>query len=329
MHFRNFLISCAALLCVTPSNAAEPSPFFTRNLNPFIQIFGLPNAQSASIAKKGEIGWRSQLNYLNNSNSETDSNDGVLIDGETSRLEFNLRLGVVDGVELGIDIPWIFHEPGMLDRLIDNWHDITGLPNGERDKQGINDLDYILIRNGQTLYSINSSKNGIGDVVLSAGWQPAHWKNQSDSDFTLRVAVKLPTGDEDDLLGSGATDISVTAHYDKKPAGSNWSFFLQGGASWLDDGEHVGDFQESFVTSFSVGAHYALRSSIELGAQIDGHTAVYDTGLDDLGRGSLQLVVGGSWIVNKRSRFRFAVGEDLLVDTAPDVVVHIGYQSGL
>jgi hypothetical protein len=56
---------------------------------------------------------------------------------------------------------------------------------------------------------------------------------------------------------------------------------------------------------------------------------VYDTDLDDLGRGSLQLVVGGSWIINKHSRFRFAVGEDLLVDTAPDIVIHIGYQTGL
>ena len=309
--------------------AAEPSPFFTRNFNPFVQIFGLPYTQSAAVAKKGETGWRSQLNYLNSSNSETDSNDGVLIDGETSRLDFSLRHGVADGIEVGIDIPWIFHEPGMLDQLIENWHDITGLPNGERDKQGTNDLDYVLIGNGQTLYSINSSQNGIGDVVLSAGWQPGYWRNQPDSDFALRAAFKLATGDEGKLLGSGASDVSVTAHYDKKPAGSNWSLFLQGGASWLGDGDRVEDFQEDFVASFSVGVQYSQWSSLELGVQIDGHSAVYDTDLDDLGRGSVQLVVGGSWIVNKSSRFRFAVGEDLLVDTAPDVVFHIGYQSGL
>jgi hypothetical protein len=65
--------------------------------------------------------------------------------------------------------------------------------------------------------------------------------------------------------------------------------------------------------------------SLELKAQIEGHTAVFDgSDLDYLGD-AVMLTVGGALHFGSGWRLDLGVSEDLAVESAPDVVFVIGF----
>jgi len=51
-----------------------------------------------------------------------------LFGGETTRLTFTYERGVGENFEWGIRVPYVSHDGGSLDTIIDGWHDTFGLP---------------------------------------------------------------------------------------------------------------------------------------------------------------------------------------------------------
>jgi hypothetical protein len=117
---------------------------------------------------------------------ESDS-EQLSIDGETTTIALSIRRRVHERLEIGIDVPYVQHSGGILDGFIKDWHSMLGLSNFRRD--GPNDqLRHAYISDGETLFSLDSSVSGIGDVQLSAA--------MPFGKLTLRAAVKLPTASE-------------------------------------------------------------------------------------------------------------------------------------
>jgi len=55
-----------------------------------------------------------------------------LIDGETHTLDLNVARGVGTNAQIAVRVPLRWRGGGFLDGLIDKWHQVFGLPNGDR-----------------------------------------------------------------------------------------------------------------------------------------------------------------------------------------------------
>ena len=65
-------------------------------------------------------------------------------------------------------------------------------------------------------------------------------------------------------------------------------------------------------------------SCLALKVQADAHTPFYrDSGLKEVDSYSVQLTLGGTIALGKKTFLDIGVSEDLVVSTAPDVVFHL------
>ncbi|MBZ0112056.1 MAG: DUF3187 family protein [Thermoanaerobaculia bacterium] len=129
-------------------------------------------------------------------------------DGELHRSSLSIRRGLGKGLQLSLTIPVLDFQGGLADSTIEGFHDTFGL--GQSGRKGIpRDRYRIYLRDpsGQELFREGGPSVGIGDISLglkarlpapSPSWQLA-----------IEGQVKLPTGNEEDLYGSGAVDVGT------------------------------------------------------------------------------------------------------------------------
>ena len=193
------------------SESSLTAGFGLRNQNPFLQVFGLPTLQSATLASAGKPDYGIALDLANHADAGANALETFVVDGETYFLTFSARRRVLPWLELGLDLPMLTHVDGFMDDGIESWHSTFGLSNTKR-RGASDELNFRYDRGGVTQFELTSSTAGIGDVQLTA----AIPLREADADDGLAVAVrssvKLPTGDERELRGSGAADLSLALH---------------------------------------------------------------------------------------------------------------------
>ncbi len=321
-----FVAPLVLLLC-TPS-AGHPfdiAPFHTRNQSPVVQIFGLPAISDSRILPAGGTALTLVLDIANYYVDDSARNERITLDGETYRLALAGRHGIGNRLELGFEIPYVFQSGGSLDGFIENYHSTFGFPQGGRDQapKGRFLLNYQ--RNGANLLRIDQGHSGIGDLLLAAGFQLYRDDTDSPRALALRASLKVPTGDSNELHGSGSTDLALwlTASQDWKTTLGMWEIFGGGGILGMTTGNVLPDQQQNAVAFGSLGAGWHPLAWLTLKVQFDGHTAFYkDSDLVELSSGSVQVVMGGTLHFSDRTALDIGVSEDLVVKTAPDVVFH-------
>ncbi|MFA5514665.1 MAG: DUF3187 family protein [Desulfuromonadales bacterium] len=322
-----FAAAIWAVLLLPPTAAAiELTPFATRNQNPLVQIYGLPPAEPATLLDRGRLSTHLTLDIANNFASSATDDEAVALDGETYRSNIALRYGVNERFEIGLDIPFVSHAGGFLDGFIEGWHDTFGLPEGGRKQSSRDQLAYRYARDGQPLVELSDSSAGFGDLRLSAAWQMVRTAGEDPSAAALRLSLKLPTGDSDKLLGSGSTDLALSlAGQRALPTEERLAVFASLGALLTTDGEVLEEQRRNLAGFGSLGFGWAACDWLSLKIQLDGHTALYkDSSLTEINAHSLQLVLGGALQLAEGITLDLAVGEDIVVDSAPDVVFHLG-----
>ena len=309
------------------SYAAAINPFYSRNQNPFVQIYGLPVAESGFITLPGEVQAVLFADVSNSFSDTTLSSERVLIDGETSRFTALLRYGLFDDLELGIDIPMISHGGGAADSLIRNFHKLFGFPTAGRDLVANNQLNYLYTANGVNRVNINQSSTGLGDIQVSGAYQI--WHERNSRSLALRAGLKLPSGNAGKLHGSGGTDISIRLAYSDAGTFSSQHVTIFGslGGLFLGSGNIMTNEQRQFVSFGSLGLGWQACERVSLKVQLDAHTPFYNSTLDELGMNSVQVVMGGSIKLFEKTYLDLAVSEDAIVDTAPDVVFHMALRT--
>lgn len=313
----------------TPAPASQELPFDTTNLAPLVQIYGLPGVGAAQVLAPNRTRADVHVEAANHRVAVENGTESLFFDGETHRTTLKLSRGWSGGREVGIEIPYVRHSGGFLDSFIEGWHDFFGLPQGGRDQMPPNQLLYQYRRDGIDRVNLSQAAAGIGDVRLTLG-QAWTQGDQGATDATLRFSLKVPTGDSDRLLGSGAPDAAVWISIACREATCTGplSWYGGGGLLWVGRGDVLPDQQRRVVGFGSGGLHWKAFQRVTLAAQIDGHTPFY-TGseLRPLSDTSFQLVLGGMWRVQNRHTVEIAITEDLAVDTAPDVVLRLGLRS--
>ena len=322
--FFQLLLACICSASISSTAAAEEIiPFASSNQNPLVAIFGLPATAPATILKDDRTTVEFRSDIASSCSSNSNSRESVLLDGETYRLTLAARRGIGRNLEIGMELPYVMHRQGFLDSFIKNWHDFFGLPQGERDNIPEDQLDYRYSRNGDEEVNLTDSSQGLGDLRLTAGWQLLRQDAPTRKSLALRASLKLPTGDSDKLLGSGSTDLALWLSGSAAGEDDTVALFGSIGILFLSNGDVIADQQNNLVGFGSIGVGWQALDSLNLKLQVDAHSAFYDDSeLKELSE-SAQLLIGGTLAMTEATALDIAVGEDIVVDSAPDVVFHI------
>ncbi len=305
-----------------PAGALEMTPFAVRNFSPTALVHGLSIAETPYLLPTGEAKLNASFDLVNQSALNVENNAAIVLDGESYITTLGLRYGLSDTLQLGIDLPWVWHSKGSLDGFISDWHDFFGLPNGDRDDLENDQLNYIVTRDGEDRMRLQDSDNGPGDLRLQLAWQ---FKTTEQSAFALLTQVKAPTGDADKLTGSEAWDASLALFAQHNfPLGDGQGALWGGfGASWLGDGKVIEEDVEDFAANAWLGAGWSPLNWLALKLQIDSHTALYDSDLEEIGDPAMILTLGGTLALGEKTQLDIGVGEDLSVNASPDVTAHL------
>lgn len=313
------VVAALALAHASPARAFENEYFYTFNQSPLVQIHGLPAIGAARVLAPGERGLLIAYEVANSLINETRGQETLLLDGESERLTLRLGYSPWPGYELGLELPYVSYDGGFLDSFIENWHATFGLPGGDRDEFRRDRLIFNYRRGAEILLDLSTPVSGPGDIRLTGAKQLR--LDPRRTDVALRASLKLPTGEADELRGSGAADLAlwlVAGCGAERCTDLSWQ--AGGGLLWLGEGEVLSDQQNHLVVFGSAGAQWRALPTIAFKAQFNAHTAFYrETDLTPLGDPPIQLVLGGTWRFSPRAALDLGVTEDLLVHTAPDV----------
>ncbi len=328
------LISCIlSMLLSLPAGAEEnrdPDPFQVRNLNPFILMHGLPLAASARILDDRASRAGLQFSVANTSIEKVTDGEQLTLDGETYRTALIWEQGLGDGWQWGLELPYLSHRSGGLDTLIQNWHNLLGLSNSDRNDWPENRLRYLYVDDGEIRVDVGENRSGFGDLQL----QLAHRLPQSEAGRNLswHVSVKLPTGDDERLLGSGGTDLALWLSGSQRSLLPGWSMagFGQVGLLIMEKSDILVDRQRPMAGFATLGLSWQTYDWLDLKLQYDGHTPFYHSNVDQLGGSAQMLTLGGSlyWGEQRLHRVDLSVGENLASDTVPDFIINLGYEVG-
>ena len=294
------------------------SPFSISSRHPLVEIYGLPDAQSAQLLPTGYSRFALQTAVANNFSYSDGTKENIFIDGETRSIKLTWQKGISDDVELGLSLPYLSHSGGQLDGLINDWHDLFSLPDANRPDFPSNQLQFSYRKDGQLVVSLTQAAKGIGDLGLNAGYQLAETATRQ---WALRSQLKLPTGDPDKLLGSGSTDLALSLNLSDRSWLGNRDIVIHAstGGLWMNNGEVLASMRKNWVIFGSFTLGWRAADAISLKLQLDGHSAFYHSALTQLGDASLQLSLGGAVKINQQWTLELGVSEDVAVDTAPDV----------
>ncbi len=296
-------------------------PLRVRNVSPIVQLYGMPRMVGASVLDVGtEVTFNVEI--ANNFQSENRQGTFVFLDGETYMASHRIRGVLNERWEWGAEIPYVAHTGGSLDGLVDEFHELFGLPDGERSLAPRGRLDYLVRSNGVVYADFNDSVQSLGDVRGFLGYQLFEQPGQA---FAVRGQIKIPTGRVEDLSGSEGTDISLWGEYqhDVVSFPLDFSLTLSGGISYLGEGELIPDEQVSWMWFGHLGVQIPLHPRVEFHAQLDAHTDVLETGNPLIADGGILGTLGGRIGITERMWLDLAIIEDLENQSASDVVFQI------
>lgn len=265
-----FLVSCFLLPTSGLSSEFTPKgPLTLRNQNPiYLEFLNLQPGRAVAISK-GVYEIRIDNAYSNIYEEGYGPNNSLLLDMELLRTALCFNAGIYDGMEAGIEIPFLRLDSGFLDGFIQKYHNIFGLPNSGREHVPNNSFTYRFSENGAPIYQIGEQAFNLGDVTLD-------FKHNFINEGRLVPAVawqfyfKIPTGARSKGLGSGDPDFGFTALLEKSHKRwhgyLNLGYFVNGGHKQLE--KYINDVYFTFV----LGGELSVSRPVSVVAQVTGGT---------------------------------------------------------
>lgn len=323
-------LAVISTLCMANSAAAnqQVSPLYLANNNPFIQVFGLPKSEAGRLTPEGKLNIGAFYYVSNNAIlGSSGSGEAITWDGETEQYTLTIRYGTFRNLELGLDLPYVRHSGGYLDTLIRQTHSIIGTPNKRQRNFAKNQIHYLVEESGDTLFELQQSQDGIGDLRLTAAlalWQEGQTQGRY---LALRPLIKLPTGDADALLGSGAMDLAMSLAYSDYQIlkSIDTVVMAQAGLIYLGDGDVLPTKQRDLAGFGDISMAWLPIKDIELQLQLVMHSAFYDSGLKQLGA-AFGLNVGALFHLPGATRIDLSMSQNLRTDATPDVGFYLSFR---
>ena len=290
-----------------------------RASHPMSALIGVPNA--APRAEGAPL--RLVLNLGNAFMGGSTADEALLLDGETWRLTARWQLTLGACWSLGIEAGAIVHGGGTFDAGIESWHETFGLPDAGRAGVPRDALRFSYLRGDATgPATLDAAASGLADTQLWVQRAAGCTRLEPDRRTLLRVGLKLPTGRLRDWTGSGAVDgwVDVQSPVYKPLASVRIAASI--GLLAPEAVDELGTV-EPLAGFGAIGIRYAADPRLALHATVDWHTALFDSELVELGAVAASLATGLSFAPGPRSRFDVQILEDILIDTASDIVLRV------
>lgn len=311
------------LLCTAAATVQAGNVLDDQDHGPFSGFFGVPaSRESALLMEDGSSAWSATLATSSHSISDARLGEEIILDGETTRFDVYWRRGVGERLELGLVLPYLWHESGGLDSIVQTWHDVFGFPGGFRGRRPSNLLEFRYLDSSGPGIDFVRNVNGIGDARVLAAWRLAASPTRT---LALRASVKLPTGESGNLLGSGGTDIAVglAADHEELFGIAALNGFYRLNAIALGEPDFLADRHRQLVGHAAFGFGFDVMDGIELRVQGTLRTAAYESGIEVLGDPSGTVTFGGNVRLGRQFLLGIAVSEDVKVRSAPDVTFRL------
>ena len=278
-------------------------------------IFAAIHLQPASLStSRCQNSLSARYSISNSSIENNKADEQLLIDGELSRLEIRLQrqlpsLNWLDSISLSV--PYYQHAGGVLDNVIDSWHELTGLPESNRQQRPQDALHYRYQRNGETLIDIQQDQQGLGDITVAA---------HKDR---YNLALKLPTGDENKLTGSGGLELGLSYSTALPEAGFS-GFAGSIGATYIFDDKILAQQSQDSTVAGALLAAYNISNRMNIFVSGSWQSAWYNSEINSIGAVSGNIGIG-AYGETANGFWSARITEDLPTETAPDFGISLDY----
>jgi hypothetical protein len=267
--------------------------------------------------------WSNSFGWTQDVPGEAPHDREFLIDGETATVDVTYRRGISENVDLGARLPLRWRGGGILDGLIDWYHDLVGLSgNHDGDRpQFLRDAFRVEGRTsaGRPFSWGGDTGFGLGDLELESRWRV----HRSPDGFTaaLSARVGLPTATapfDGNGVGFGLQVLGA------RPLGRRFDLYVGLGATVESADEVLGVGYEPVRGHGFVAFEWRAGRSWSLVAETDAATRL----IRDISR-----YPGGHWIVNvdakidisRRARLELGFTENLMSQVSTtDFAMHGG-----
>jgi hypothetical protein len=233
-----------------------------------------------------------QANYLAR---DEHGDDFFLFDYELTRANLALQYGVLDNLTVGLEIPLLYTWKGFLDEPIKGFEDLTGFRRTIRFERPQHLFSAQIVKDGRDALRGTSGAVGIGDVAFST---KALLREEGSLAPAVagRFALKLPTGNEDRAMGSGAVDIGLGLSLEKT-LGPVRLYFNTGLTIPTGNPFDGTGIDSLWMLSAFLTGEYRLTEGFSLLLQLNGVSPPFrDTGLD-IDRPTGEILAGFNWVL--------------------------------
>ena len=312
-------------------NKFRPSgPFNVRNMMPMYMFYMSMNPDSAQTLKKGKTSIEGGYHVANTIIKQHDPWPGwksydeltydILIDAEVSRFYADIKYGIMDNLEVGINVPYLIYSGGYLDSFIKNFEDAFSAiktPNA-RESRPKNKYDVKVVHFGQTILEDTSKPDGLGEITLQAKYKIAD-EGKYMPHASLRAAIKLPTATNNasNMLGSKKIDYGFGVLADKRLF-DRLLMYLNFNAIFIGKPEALEGLKvEDYMLTGLLGFEFFFTNRTSLIFQALGNTTVYEKGVPCMERDGVVISVGFNHNFNDKISWHIAMDENTNT-AAPD-----------
>jgi hypothetical protein len=208
---------------------------------------------------------------------------------ETLRSGLFLRYGVAKRFEVAAEIPVLYRWSGFMEGAIVGVERAT---TGEAPaRTALKDFGYVFdVRSGsRTLFSGGEGELGLGDMSLFGKYQML-LERSSRPAVSLRLGLKLPTGDESRVFGSGHPDVGIGIAAEKAVLSR---LVVYANVNAVFPTGRIAGLPLQPVVSGLVAAEFLWTDWFSVTAQFDYYTSPYHgTGTQVLDKGVTEAVFG-------------------------------------
>lgn len=314
------VLVCLLVLPAVSGLAQDFGPITTRNHRaidlPFLRFDPM-----AGLVPEGHAEWDYSLTSANDSRSLPRPGPATVIeDQETERAFVRYRKGLSNGREISFEVPYVYRWGGFLDAMIFDWHkDVLHWQDSFRASQPF----------GQCIVQVPGSRygaaNGLGDVSVRAG-------QRLSRRVDLVAGVKLPTGNANNLIGSGGVDAGMAFQYRQALRGK-WRFYGMAGFVAQSPGKSLQSVR-GLVHQEAMALTWQPNSRDNWVAQWQSEASPVQTGVSGSDSSQRLITFGYQRKVRPGQMLELSFSEDRDVfngrwpegaNIGPDFTAHVGY----
>lgn len=264
-------------------------PFPVRNFQPIQLLFlGMPGDRAAVI-KKGELDLRIELADTSTVFDDRTGQTNVRMKLETVRSGIFFRYGLTERLEVAVEVPSYYRYRGILEGAITTVERATsGLAPARKSLQGTG-FAFNVRQDGRTLFNSGDGATGFGDTTVFGKYQLLQ-ESEGHPAVSLRMAVKVPTGDASRVFGSGHPDVGIGVALEKKVA---THLILYGNVNGIFPTGSVAGLTVQPAMSAIVAAEYLWSPKLSFVGHFDYYsTPFHNTGTPVLDNGVTEVAFG-------------------------------------